>query len=215
MLRFDANLRWLFTEVPMADRYRAAAEAGFRGVEVAFPYDVPATETAQQLVDHDLSLVQILTPMDWAGGERGLAALPDRVSDFRDSVKIALDYALEVGRPFIHPLAGNVPTGADRAPYFDTFVENLDFAAALCVQEGITVIIEPVCRARFPDTFVNCSCARTARPTRLRVRPDSPRRPGRGRFRSAPSTCCCRFSAQPRRPSCFPSASPREDSSSR
>ncbi len=151
MLRFDANLRWLFTEVPMADRYRAAAEAGFRGVEVAFPYDVPAPEIAKRLAEHDLTLVQILTPMDWAGGERGLGALPDRVTDFRTSVRIALDYALEVGRPFIHPLAGNVPTGADPAPYLDTFVENLDFAAGLCAQEGITVIIEPVCRARFPD----------------------------------------------------------------
>jgi 2-dehydrotetronate isomerase len=35
MLRFDPNLRWLFTEVPMAERYAAAAAAGFQGVKAA------------------------------------------------------------------------------------------------------------------------------------------------------------------------------------
>ena len=82
MLRFDANLRWLFTEVPMLERYEAAAKAGFKGVEVAFPYDVPAAETAARLQANGLELVQILTPLDWAAGERGIAVLPDRVADF-------------------------------------------------------------------------------------------------------------------------------------
>ena len=34
MLRFDPNLRWMFTELPMLERYAAAARAGFKGVEV-------------------------------------------------------------------------------------------------------------------------------------------------------------------------------------
>ncbi len=41
MLRFNPNLRWLFTELPMLDRYAAAARAGFKGVEVAFPTNIP------------------------------------------------------------------------------------------------------------------------------------------------------------------------------
>ncbi|HLS85197.1 MAG TPA: TIM barrel protein [Burkholderiales bacterium] len=150
MLKFDANLRWLFTEVPMAERYAAAAQAGFPGVEVAFPYDMPAAELAARLRDNNLKLVQILSPVDWAGGERGLAALPDRVADFRESMRVAVDYAAQVGRPNIHPLAGNLPEGADRERYYETFLENLAFAADLAGKEGITLIIEPVCRARFP-----------------------------------------------------------------
>ena len=151
MLKFDANLRWLFTEVPMNDRYAAAAAAGFRGVEVAFPYETPPTELAARLADNDLTLVQILTPMDWANGERGLAALPERKSDFRESVRVAVDYAAQVGRPFIHPLAGTIPEGASQDRYLDTFIDNLVFTADLAAQERLTVIIEPVCRARFPD----------------------------------------------------------------
>ena len=62
MLRFDANLRWLFTELPMLERYAAAAAAGFRGVEVAFPYEHPAWELSERLANNGLELVQILAP---------------------------------------------------------------------------------------------------------------------------------------------------------
>lgn len=151
MLRFDPNLRWLFTEVPMLDRYAAAAKAGFAGVEVAFPYETPAAETAARLQDNGLELVQILTPLDWAAGERGIAVLPERVDDFRESVRVAVAYAAQTGCKRIHPLAGNVPPGADRQRYHDTLVANLEFAATHAAGAGITVIIEPVCRARFPD----------------------------------------------------------------
>lgn len=151
MLRIEPNLRWLFTELPMLDRYAAAARAGFRGVEVAFPYEYPAQEIAKRLSDNGLTLVQILTPCDWEGGERGIAALPDRVDAFRDSVKTALDYAAEVGKPMVHAMAGNIPVGVDRQRCFDVFVENIAFAAARAAEAGVTIILEPCCRARFPD----------------------------------------------------------------
>jgi len=41
-LRFDANLKWLFTEVPFLERFDQAAKAGFAGVEYASPYEYPA-----------------------------------------------------------------------------------------------------------------------------------------------------------------------------
>ncbi len=151
MLRFDPNLRWLFTELPMHERYEAAAKAGFKGVEVAFPYETPAAEIAARLQGNGLELVQILTPLDWAGGERGIAVLPDRVADFRESVRVAVDYAVATGCKRVHPLPGNVPAGMDRQRCYDTMIGNLEFAAAHAAQAGITVIIEPVCRARFPD----------------------------------------------------------------
>src|SRR3546814_19113776 len=86
MLRFDPNLRWMFTELPMLERYGAAAQAGFKGVEVAFPYEYPARQIADLLGENGLSLVQVLTPCDWAAGERGLAALPGREAGFRRNV---------------------------------------------------------------------------------------------------------------------------------
>jgi len=154
MLRFDANLRWVFTEVPMLDRYEAAARAGFKGVEVALPYDTPAAEIASRLRHNGLELVQILTPLDWAAGERGIAVLPDRVEDFRKSVRTAIDYAVTTGCKRIHPLPGNVPNGIERQRCYDTMIGNLAYAADEAGKAGLTVIIEPVCRARFPDFII-------------------------------------------------------------
>ena len=151
MLRFDPNLRWLFTELPMLDRYAAAAAAGFRGVEVAFPYEHPAWELSSRLADNGLELVQILAPFDWEGGERGIAALPGRQEDFRRSIHEAVDYAEQVGRPMIHVMPGNITPDLDRRRCMDLFVENIAWAARVAQTAGITLILEPCCRARFPN----------------------------------------------------------------
>lgn len=151
MLRFDPNLRWLFTELPMKERYAAAARAGFRGVEVAFPYEYPAAEINSLLNDNALTLVQILAPVDWEGGSRGDAAHPDRVAQCRKSIETAIAYSAQVGKPMVHVLAGNLDKDQDRQAAMDTFHENIAFAADLAGKEGITIIIEPVCHPRFPD----------------------------------------------------------------
>ncbi len=151
MLRFDPNLRWLFTELPMAERYSAAASAGFRGVEVAFPYDVPAKELARRLDDLSLTLVQVLSPFDWDGGERGMAALEGRQADFRDSIERAVEYAAQVGRPMIHVMPGTITPQMDRAACLDRFKENIAWAAPKLAAEDLTLILEPCCRARFPQ----------------------------------------------------------------
>lgn len=151
MLKFDPNLRLLFTELPMLDRYAAAAKAGFKGVEVAFPYEYPAATIAALLRDNDLKLVQILSPFDWDAGERGLGALPGRQAAFRDSILAAVEYSAQVGKPLIHVMPGNIEAGMDRGLCMDIFKENLAWAADVAAAEGITLILEPCCSARFPD----------------------------------------------------------------
>lgn len=151
MLRFDPNLRWLFTEVPMLERYEAAAAAGFKGVEVAFPYEYPAKEIAARLRDNGLQLVQVLSPFGWNAGERGLAALPGREQDFRSSIRTAIDYAVQVGGPMIHVMPGNMTVDLNRAQCMDLFLKNIAWAADEASADGLTLILEPCCRARFPD----------------------------------------------------------------
>ncbi len=153
MLRFDPNLRWMFTELPMLERYGAAAQAGFQGVEVAFPYEYPAAQIADLLAQHRLTLVQVLTPCDWAAGERGIAALPGREDEFLRSVDQAVAYAVQVGKPMVHAMAGNIPAGVERARCHDVFLKNIERAAEATAAEGLTLILEPCCTARFPDYF--------------------------------------------------------------
>ena len=46
-LKFAANLSMLFREIPdLAERYSAAKRAGFRAVEVSFPYESPLEKLA-------------------------------------------------------------------------------------------------------------------------------------------------------------------------
>jgi hydroxypyruvate isomerase len=49
MPRFDANLSFLFNEVPFLDRFGEAARAGFSAVEFAFGYDHPVAQIAHAL----------------------------------------------------------------------------------------------------------------------------------------------------------------------
>lgn len=151
MLKFDPNLRWLFTEVPMLERYKAAADAGFKGVEVAFPYEYPAAEIAARLEGNGLQMVQILSPFDWDRGERGMASLPGREEAFKDSIRTAVDYAVQVGKPMIHVMPGNMTPELDRAECMDIFLANIAWAADHARSAGLTLILEPCCRARFPN----------------------------------------------------------------
>lgn len=55
MVQFAANLTMLYNEHPFLDRFAAAADSGFRGVEYLFPYDFPADVLAETLRRHGLT----------------------------------------------------------------------------------------------------------------------------------------------------------------
>ncbi len=87
MLRFSANLSFLFNEVPFLERFTEAAHAGFRAVEFAFPYSYQAKELAARVQAQKLDVVLFnMPPGDWEAGDRGLASLPGREHDFAASV---------------------------------------------------------------------------------------------------------------------------------
>ena len=83
MPKFAANLTMLYNEVDFLDRFRAAADAGFQGVEYLFPYDFTKDELAGRLADNGLEQVLHNLPAgDWGAGERGhrLPARPGSAS---------------------------------------------------------------------------------------------------------------------------------------
>jgi len=155
MPRFAANLTMLFNEVPFLERFGAAAEAGFRGVEFLFPYDYPAEAIAGQLEDHGLQQALFnLPPGIWDAGERGLAALPDRRGEFQDSVEIALDYARTLHCPTLHVMAGLVVEEKHRSTMRETYIDNLRFVADACAADNISVVIEPLNDRDVPGYFL-------------------------------------------------------------
>lgn len=156
MPRFAANLTMLFNELPFLERFQAAAQSGFRGVEYLFPYGYDKYELADRL--KRWNLVQVLHNLpagDWAAGERGIAILPDRVSEFQHGLFQAIDYAVKLGCRQVNCLAGIAPQGIEPARLHETLVNNLRFAAHELAQEGIALLVEPINTRDMPGFFLN------------------------------------------------------------
>jgi len=108
MLKLAANLSTMFRETPLLERFAAARAAGFRAVELQFPYDVAANDLGAALRANDLRLALLNAPAgDLASGERGLA-LSDG-SRFEDAMQVALEYARATACSQIHVLIGKAP----------------------------------------------------------------------------------------------------------
>ncbi len=156
MPQFAANLSMLYPEHAFLDRFAAAARDGFRGVEFLFPYEYPAAELAARLRDHGLQQVLFNThPGDFARGDRGLAALPERQAEFRSVLDNALRYAEALACPRIHVMAGLVPEGRERADLRATYVDNLRWAARQAAPHGVRLLIEPINTRDIPRYFLN------------------------------------------------------------
>jgi hydroxypyruvate isomerase len=153
---FSANLSFLYQELPFLDRFAAAAADGFPAVEYVSPYEHPPERVAETLRAH--GLVQALFNMpagDWAGGERGIGCLPDRVEEFRAGVDTAIRYGRALGCPKINCLAGIAPEGADRGALEAVLVANLAYAAPRLADAGIRLVIEPINLRDMPGFFLS------------------------------------------------------------
>jgi hydroxypyruvate isomerase len=157
MPKFAANLTMLFNELPFLERFAAAAQAGFKAVEFMFPYDYEPAAINDALHTNNLKLVLHNLPAgNWAGGERGIACAPARISEFRDGVAKAISYATALNCPQLNCLAGIVQPG-DEATARTTLIENLRFAADALQKAGLTLLLEPVNTTDIPGFFVNRS----------------------------------------------------------
>jgi hydroxypyruvate isomerase len=155
MPRLAANLTMLFGEVPFLERFEAAAQAGFTGVEYLFPYDYEPAVLQQTLRDHGLTQVLHNLPAgDWAAGERGIACFPDRVAEFRAGVERAVNYAGALACERVNCLAGILPEGLSASVARETFVRNVAFAAARFKAAGMRLLIEPINTTDIPGFFL-------------------------------------------------------------
>jgi hydroxypyruvate isomerase len=158
MPNFNANLTMLFNEVDFLERFRAAKDAGFRGVEYLFPYAHPKEQLAELLDVHGLKQVLHNLPAgDWAAGERGIACHPDRVGEFQDGVGKAIDYARALDCPQLNCLVGITPAGVEAARVHEVLVRNLRFAAAALKQAGIVLLVEACNTRDIPGFHLNRS----------------------------------------------------------
>jgi hydroxypyruvate isomerase len=156
MPKFSANLSFLYPDLPFTERFAAAARDGFKAVEYLGPYDLPADEVAGLLKKNGLEQALFNVPSgNWAGGERGIACLPDRVEEFRDGVETAIRYARALGCTRLNVIAGVTPQGASVEALEETLVANLRHAASHTQQAGIKLLLEPINLRDIPGFFVS------------------------------------------------------------
>ena len=137
------------------ERFAAARGAGFRAVEYLFPYAFEARDLRRALDDAGLQQVLFNAPPggDFAAGARGLAALPGREDEARESIAAALDYARVLDVAHVHVMAGNCAETIGEAEQKACYVSNLRLAAAAAAKAGVTLLIEPLNPFDMPGYF--------------------------------------------------------------
>lgn len=148
MPRFAANLTMLFTEVPILSRPELAAQAGFDGVEILFPYEQPTADWEKALDGMPVALINT-PPGNWIAGDRGFAAVPGEEARFRDGFLRAADVATRLKAERIHVMAG-----VARGPLAEqAYLENLTWAAEQAPE--MALLLEPINAEDIPGYFLN------------------------------------------------------------
>jgi hydroxypyruvate isomerase len=144
-LRYSANLSMLWPDRDPYERFDAAAAAGFGVVEMLFPQHLDVTEVEARLAANGLTMVLFdLNAGDWAAGERGIAALPDRVDELHRHALDDLDLAARLGTRVVTVLAGRRAPGTDPAECDRVLVDNLRRLADPAAERGLVLTVEAI-----------------------------------------------------------------------
>jgi hydroxypyruvate isomerase len=144
-LKFSANLSTLFPELPLVDRFAAAARAGFDAVEVWFPYEIPAEQMRDILRANGQVCVGINSPAgDAARTDWGLAVDSRRQAECDASVDVAMRYAQAIDCPCVHVMAGQLTEGLSFDHAWQNYLACIERACRTAERFGRTVMIEPL-----------------------------------------------------------------------
>jgi hydroxypyruvate isomerase len=145
MVRFSANLSFLFKDAPFPERFGRASAAGLTGVEFAWPGadQLDAVERAVAQTGVEVALFNF-DAGDMAAGDRGLAGDPDRRAAFRENVPVALELAGRLGCTRLNALVGLRRAGVEPEAQLEVARENIAWAAERARQQGASVLIEPI-----------------------------------------------------------------------
>lgn len=130
-MKLAANLSLLYGALPVEDRFAAAANDGFRFVEILAPYDYPPNWYAEQLQKYSLQLVLINTPNQIDNGVAGMgfAAQPKQEIQFQTAISQAAQVCKATGCNAVHVMAGNLSPQFGREQQSHALQNNLVWAS--------------------------------------------------------------------------------------
>ena len=156
MPRFCAHLGYQFTEVPLLERFEAAADAGFAAIELPGPYAHPAADLRARARARGLEYVQLALPLgNAAAGEKGIGCHPGREREQDDGLARALAYAVELGCRRIHPMCGIRPPDVSRDDALSIYVAAVRRAADAAAARGVDVLVEAINSRDVPGYLVD------------------------------------------------------------
>ena len=145
MFTVAANLSMLFKEAVFERRFERAARAGFRAVEMLWPYALTKEELKKCLDDNGLKLALFNTRGgDTARGEWGRAAIPGAFEAAKEDIDLALDYAVFTGCHSVHVMSAVVRDFTKEASY-EALRKSIDYAASQAKPQAITITLEALC----------------------------------------------------------------------
>ncbi len=154
MPQFAANLTMMFNEHDFLDRFDAAADAGFEAVEFLFPYEASPEGVAERVRRNNLTVALFnMPPGNWSAGDRGVAALPARSAELKQSVSRALEYAAATGVGRLHMMAGIA--SADDPAARNAYRDAVEYGAGELRQYDIDLVLEPINGRDMPGYFLN------------------------------------------------------------
>jgi hydroxypyruvate isomerase len=153
MVRIAANISLLFREIPVLERFHAAAVAGFEGVEMQYPYAHSADELARAARAEPLPVILINTPQ-MPQYPFGLAGRPEMRERFRSQLPQVVEYAQALGVRYVHVLAGLAESCDGFENCLEVYTENLLLAAQALEPHGVAVLVEALNRIDVPNYLV-------------------------------------------------------------
>lgn len=153
-LRFSASVSFMFTELPLLERFAAARRAGFDGVEIQRLSDGDPQEMRRAADDAGVDVVLVnVGSGDYPTGGNGLSGVPDRCQEFRDALERAVAAAQTLGASRVHLGPSRVPVGVARDSCLTTYLSNARLALALTRPTGITLLVEAMNRTDSPTAL--------------------------------------------------------------
>lgn len=155
MLKFSANLGFLFTEGPtVLEQYQLARQAGFKAVEHPFPtVGVNHQELLKVKTHLDLNLVLVNISTD-PEAKFGCASIPGQEEAFKRNLQSTVDFAKLFDCKKIHLMSGKLEHAPTKA-HHETFLSNLKYAAAHLEQANLIGVLEPINQYSVPGYFLS------------------------------------------------------------
>src|SRR5262249_9356105 len=147
LLKLAAHIGYLFTELPLVDRFLAARDAGFVSIDLSDLVRYPLADIVEGMRRSGLPFRQTTAaalPVDRGGP--GLTALPGREAEFQASCAAVVTYFEATGLRWVHLPSGTPSPEIAFAHCYAAYLDNLLHALELFEPHGVGVLIEPINR---------------------------------------------------------------------